>query len=58
MQGVVLNEEAAPVVAALLDRRVIANATAGNVIRIVPPYVITRDDVDTFVAALDDVLRG
>jgi acetylornithine/succinyldiaminopimelate/putrescine aminotransferase len=37
---------------------VIANATAGNVIRIVPPYVITRDDVDTFVAALDDVLRG
>jgi len=58
MQGLVLNEDAAPIVAALLERRVIANATAGNVVRIVPPYVITRDDVDTFIAALHDVLRG
>ena len=58
MQGLVLNEDAAPIVAALLERRVIANATAGNVVRIVPPYVITRDDVDTFIAALYDVLRG
>ncbi|MBU3742087.1 MAG: aspartate aminotransferase family protein [Candidatus Kapabacteria bacterium] len=58
MQGLVLHEEAAPVVAALLERRVIANATAGNVVRIVPPYIITRDDVDAFVAAMEDVLRG
>lgn len=58
MQGLVLNEDAAPLVAALLERRVIANATAGNVIRIVPPYVITRDDVDGFIAALDEVLRA
>jgi acetylornithine/N-succinyldiaminopimelate aminotransferase len=57
IQGVVLDREAAPVVQALLERRVIANATAGNVLRLVPPYVITRDDVEVFIAALDDVLR-
>lgn len=55
MQGIVLSVDAAPFVQALLERRVIANATAGTVIRLVPPYIITEADVDAFVAALLDV---
>lgn len=58
MQGVVLTSDAAPVVAALLERRIIANATSGNVVRLVPPYVITRDDVDEFIDTFGDVLRA
>lgn len=58
IQGVVLDREAAPVVQALLERRVITNATAGNVLRLVPPYIITRDDVDHFITVLDDVLAS
>jgi len=57
MQGVVLTSDAAPVVAALLERRIIANATSGNVVRLVPPYVITRGDVDEFIDTFGDVLR-
>lgn len=58
IQGVVLDREAAPVVQALLERRVITNATAGNVLRLVPPYIITHDDVDHFITILDDVLAA
>lgn len=58
MQGVVLTSDAAPVVAALLERRIIANATSGNVVRLVPPYVITRDDVDEFIDTFGDILRA
>lgn len=58
MQGVVLTSDAAPVVTALLERRVIANATSGNVVRLVPPYVITRAEVDEFVATFGDALRA
>lgn len=56
MQGVVLHGEAAPVVARMLAGGVIANATAGSVIRLVPPYVITRDDVDQAVRVLAEAL--
>lgn len=58
MQGVVLTSDAAPVVAGLLERRIIANATSGNVVRLVPPYVITHAEVDEFVTTFGDVLRA
>jgi len=58
MQGIVLNTDAAPYVQALLERGVIANATAGTVIRLVPPYIIAEPDVDEFVAALSAVLAN
>jgi predicted acetylornithine/succinylornithine family transaminase len=56
MQGVVLNTDAAPYVQDLLRNGVIANATAGNVIRLVPPFVIANDDVDELLRALRTVM--
>ena len=56
MQGVVLNTDAAPYVQDLIRNGVIANATAGNVIRLVPPFVITNDDVDELLRALRTVM--
>lgn len=56
MQGVVLNTDAAPYVQDLLKHGVIANATAGNVIRLVPPFIITQDDVDLLLRALRTVM--
>jgi predicted acetylornithine/succinylornithine family transaminase len=58
MQGIVLNQDAAPFIPKLLERGVIANATAGNVIRLVPPFIITREDVDELHAALMVVLAS
>lgn len=56
MQGVVVQGEAAPLHKALLNRRVITSATAGNVIRIVPPLIVTEGDVDEFIAVFRDAL--
>ncbi len=58
MLGVVVNGESLPLVTALLARGVIANATAGNVIRLLPPLTITTDDVDEFIIHLREVLTA
>lgn len=58
MKGIVVEGEAAPYVTALRERFVITNVTAGNVIRLVPPYVITTADVDEFIVAFRDVLQS
>lgn len=58
MQGIVLSVESAPFIPKLLEHGVIANATAGNVIRFVPPFIITRSDVDELVAALRSVFNN
>lgn len=58
MVGVVLHDESAPYIPKLLEQGVIANATAGNVIRLVPPFVIQRADVDELEQALRRVLSA
>ena len=52
MIGVELRREAKPVVSDLLARGVIANATAGTVLRLIPPLILTRAEVDEGVAAI------
>ena len=41
-----------------LANGVIVNCTAGNVIRIVPPLIIGKDEIDLVVAALDKALAA
>lgn len=57
MQAVVLNSDAAPYVQKLLDKRIIANSTSVNILRLVPPYIITEQHVDTFIHAFYEVLN-
>jgi acetylornithine/N-succinyldiaminopimelate aminotransferase len=56
MLGVEFTREAKPLVLALLERGVITNATAGTVLRLIPPLVLTEAEVDEGVAALMEVL--
>ncbi len=56
IQGIVLLYDAADTIAALRRKRIIANATAGNVVRLVPPFVIQRSDVDEFVTAFAEIM--
>jgi acetylornithine/succinyldiaminopimelate/putrescine aminotransferase len=62
MWGLELDRAAAPVVEAALGRGLLINRTADTVIRLLPPYVITRADVDQMVellsGALADVCEG
>jgi len=57
MIGVVLAFEAKLLLQELLKRRVIANATSFNVLRIVPPLILTNEQVDIFIDALKDALK-
>ena len=54
--GVELARDAQPVVTAALDRGLLVNRTATSVIRLLPPYVVTKDEIDEAVAILEDVI--
>ncbi len=56
MLGLELNQDAAPVVAAMRDRGFLLNATDTTVLRFVPPLIITRDQIRETVEALREVL--
>ncbi len=56
MCGLLLNFEAIRLVEKLLEFKIIANATARNVLRLVPPLVITIEDVDKFILGLENAL--
>ena len=56
MWGLELNEAAAPIVAAARDRHLLVLTAGPNVIRIVPPLTITRDELERGVSILEEVL--
>lgn len=58
MLGMEVAGEGKPIVESCLANNVIVNCTAGNVIRIVPPLIISREKIDIVVAALDKALAA
>ncbi|MEG1726506.1 MAG: acetylornithine transaminase [Acidaminococcaceae bacterium] len=54
--GMELSKPGQPLVEACLDRGMIINCTAGNVIRLVPPLIITKAEIDALLAVLQTVL--
>lgn len=57
MIGVELTIEGKPVVMEMLDNYVIANVTMDTTIRLVPPLVITYEELDRFVKVFVDALK-
>jgi predicted acetylornithine/succinylornithine family transaminase len=57
MIGFDLTIDAAAVVSACLERRLLINATHGHVIRLLPALTISDDEIDEGCAILADVLR-
>jgi acetylornithine/N-succinyldiaminopimelate aminotransferase len=54
--GIELNRDAAAVVPAALSQGVVVNRTAGTVVRLLPPLIITVDELDEGLARLDAAL--
>lgn len=56
MWGLELTRDAAPIVPAALERRVVVNRTAETVVRLLPPLVITEAEADEALDRLDAAL--
>ena len=54
--GLDLDRDAAPVVAAALERGLLINRTSTTVVRLLPPYIVTNAHVDEAVGILDEVM--
>jgi len=44
------------IVSEMLKRRILINCTSETVLRFLPPYVVQKKDIDTAIAALDEIL--
>jgi predicted acetylornithine/succinylornithine family transaminase len=55
--GLDLTVEGNPIVKACLERGVLINCTFDHILRMVPPLVVTRQDVDKLVQVLDEVME-
>jgi acetylornithine/succinyldiaminopimelate/putrescine aminotransferase len=55
--GIEFNDKAAPIHAALLEKKIITGTSSdANVLRLLPPLCLKTEEVDFFVTALQDVL--
>ena len=58
MWGLELTQEGTPVVAACRERGLLLNCTQGNVIRLLPPLVITDQELDAALAIIKDAFKA
>ena len=58
MIGIELESEAKPVVDKMMEMKVLSNATADKVIRIVPPLTIPQDDLEKVVEVMFNSLKA
>ncbi len=56
MIGVELNSECGSIIEELFKEGIIVNCAAGNVLRFVPPLIISKEQIDMVIMALDKVL--
>ncbi len=54
--GIELKQKVTPILMALMERGVLALPAGGNVLRLLPPLVIERADLDRVVSAIQEVL--
>ena len=56
MLGIELKEKAGPYVQKLMEKRILVLLAGATVIRLLPPLVITKAEIDTVVGALKAIL--
>jgi predicted acetylornithine/succinylornithine family transaminase len=53
-----LNIDGSSFVKEMLRKKILINCTMGNVLRFLPPLIVTREEVDRVVKALEEVFKG
>jgi acetylornithine/N-succinyldiaminopimelate aminotransferase len=57
MIGIEFHFDTKALVAGLLEKGVMANSTAGNVLRIVPPLIITKAELEEAFTIIKETLK-
>jgi acetylornithine/N-succinyldiaminopimelate aminotransferase len=55
--GMELNMEGGPIVNEMMQRGILINCTMGNVLRFLPPLIVTKQEVDDVVKNLEEVFK-
>jgi acetylornithine/succinyldiaminopimelate/putrescine aminotransferase len=55
--GMELKMEGGAIVKEMLQRGILINCTMGNVLRFLPPLIVTKEEVDRVVENLEDVFK-
>ena len=55
--GIELTCEGAPVVKECAKRGILINCTLGNIVRFLPPLIITKKEIESLIKTLDEVLE-
>ncbi len=55
--GVVLKHDARPIVEECVKQRLLVNGTAGNVLRLLPPLNLTREEADAGLAIIENAFK-
>jgi acetylornithine/N-succinyldiaminopimelate aminotransferase len=55
--GMELKMEGGPIVKEMIEKGFLINCTMGNVLRFLPPLIVTREEVDQVVVALEEVFK-
>jgi acetylornithine/succinyldiaminopimelate/putrescine aminotransferase len=58
MIGVDLSTDSAPIVDEMLARGVLVNSTAQTVVRILPPLIAQKKEIDVLIHVFDTVLSS
>lgn len=58
MIGVELSIDCKEIVTEMLNRGILTNCTNGNVVRLLPPLIISREEIDIFVEKLEESVKA
>jgi acetylornithine aminotransferase len=57
MLGIELDRPCPELVKLALDKRLLINVTAGSVIRLLPPLILSRDEAERILDTVDALVR-
>jgi acetylornithine/N-succinyldiaminopimelate aminotransferase len=56
--GIELKIDGSSIVKEMLKKKILINCTMGNVLRFLPPLIVTKEEIDRVVKTLEEVFRG
>jgi len=56
--GVLLDRNGADIVNACMEKGVLINCVQGNILRFVPPLIITKNEIDRLITCLDEIFKA